>query len=543
MPENFQENKLQIRAKLLSAIINLQNNSQDGNFVNETINDLKRIENKSAILEILQKEFLKENSETKDYTITFLLRELVENEKTEAAFYEELTNSKIKDSLKAKMVDFIRENGKHVNYDQYISYFENPDEVIDSDTIKLLENAKINPEAQIDFLDFISALPTPEKEMLVASLSNDYDGDNLTNILIPLIKSNPYSDIAQVAIKSLGESKSKLAFPVLIWLNENVEDLNIKANVQKSLNLLKLSGIKTDITEDYYKRLLSFSPVYKCYLNFPDGHGNIGLIFSRKNEIDFIQMFSLVLNDIDGIVDCFGFNEISKAEFERIVNKFYQNNKVVEIDADFCKYLMENAEKITRLKFEEVPYEYIAWSSITNDISYIERDLKAALEKTELNEFLLKQIYEQSYFDRWFFEYKDNEVFASLLDLIIKDKISDTKTIEDLIENNKYKIFSQNESSILNNRLVMSAYIAKTFEESEFPRIMYSLTDNNEIKEVFLTDYLKKSIYQYFLAQRDKYKSIKNATSIFNRKSNKEIDAIDIKYLELCIKEIERNWI
>lgn len=542
MPENIQENKLQIRAKLLSAIINLQNNPQDGSFVNETINDLKTIENKTAVLELLTKEFLKENTETKDYTISFLLRELVENEQIEAVFFEELTNPKIKDALKAKMVDFIRENGKHVNYDQYISYFENPDEVIDADTIKLLENAKINPEAQIDFLDFISALPAPEKEMLVSSLSNDYDGDNLTNILIPVIKSNPYSDIAQTAIKAIGESKSNLAFPVLTWLNENIEDPTVKANVQKSLNLLKLSGIKTDITKDYYKRLLSLSPIYKCYANFPDGHGNIGLIFSRKNEADFIQMFAAVLNDIDGIIDCFGFNEISAGEFERIVNKFYNNNKVVEVSADFCKYIMENAEKITRLKFEEVPYEYIAWNYIINDIDYKEIDLRAVLEKSELNEFLLKQIYEQTYFDRWFFEYKDNEDFAGLIDEILNEKITDLTVIEELIEKNKSKIFSHKEMCILNNRLTMSAYLAKVFEGSEFSQIMYSLTEDSEIKETFLTDFLRKSLYQYFLSQRDKYKSIKSATSIFSRKSNKELDEIDIKYIEKCIKQIESSW-
>ena len=31
-----------------------------------------------------------------------------------------------------------------------------------------------------------------------------------------------------------------------------------------------------------------------------------------------------VVNDIDGIIDCFGFNEISESEYERIVSKFYQ---------------------------------------------------------------------------------------------------------------------------------------------------------------------------------------------------------------------------
>lgn len=543
MPENIQENKLQIRAKLLSAVINLINNSQDGSFVEKTVNELKNIQNKDAILEILLKELLKENTEAKDYTISYLLRELVDTPKIEAAFFEELANPKIKDSLKAKLVEILRETGKHVNYDQYISYFENPDEVIDSDTIKLLENAKINPEAQIDFLDFLSALPDSEKEMLVTSLTNDYDGDNLTNILIPVIMSNPYSEISQTAIKAIGESKSNLAYPILMWLQENIEDAKVKYTVQKSLNLLKLSGVTKDITKDYYKKLLELSPVYNCYASYPDGHGNIGLIFSRKNELNFIQMFALVVNDIDGIIDCFGFNEISEKEFERITSKFYQDNNISQIDCTFAKYLMENAEKITRLKYQEVPYEYIAWKSITNDVDYKEINIKENLEKIELNEFLIKKIYEQPYFDKWFMEKDDNKKFSELVENIENNKITDTVVFEEKIESNKYEIFNQTELSVLNHRLTMCAYMSKSFEDSDFSQILYSLTDNNEYKDRLLTDYLKKSLYQYFLGQKDKYKSLKNATSIFSRKSNKELESIDIKYIENAIKSIESSWI
>ena len=142
------------------------------------------------------------------------------------------------------MSAFLRECSKHVNYEQYLQYFENPDEIIDADTVKLLENARINPEAQIDFLDFVNALPEQEKEMLVSSLSQDYDGDNLANILIPVITSNPYSNISEIAIQAIGESKSPLAYPVLKNLTEEADDPKIRAIAQKSFSLLKLSGIK-----------------------------------------------------------------------------------------------------------------------------------------------------------------------------------------------------------------------------------------------------------------------------------------------------------
>lgn len=537
------ENKLQVRAKILSAIINMQNNANNGDYIKETLAGLNEIEDKDTVLDILQKEFLKENSEAKDMTIGFLIKELINKEQIELSFFEALANPKINDALKTKLVGVLRECGKHVHYEQYVNYFENPDEIIDADTIKLLENAKINPESQIDFLDFLNALPTPEKEMLITSLTDDYDGDNLANILIPIILSNPYSDLSQMAIKAIGESKSYLAYPVLKWIEENIDDLKTKSITQKSMSLLKLSGIKEDITKDYYKRLLSLSPVYKCFANFPDGHGNVGIIFSRKNQEGFIQIFTAVINDVDGIIDCFGFNEITENEFDRIVKKFYTNDKVVSIPAKVCKYLLINAEKLSRLKFDEISYEYIAWKTITNDIDFEEINIPASLEKTTLSEFLLKQMYADNFFEKWFFDTQDNETFAELINEIAEKKITDIESLDNIIAENKAKIFSREILQLFNNRLILSAYFEKLSDENVYSQILYSLAESGPIKEVFLTDILKKSIYEYFLLQKEKYNMTKSAKSIFTRRANKDSENIDIKFIEQGIKEIEKNWV
>ena len=494
-------------------------------------------------MDILHKELLKDNSEIRDYTITFLIGELVEKEQAEKLMFETLANPKINDKIKAKIVNFLRELGQHVNYDQYMTYFENPDEIIDADTIKLLENAKINPESQIDFLDFINALPEAEKSMLIESLNEDFDGDNLANILIPLILSSPYSDLAQTAIKALGESRSLLAFPVLQDLLNTMDDLAVKANVQKSMSMLKLSGIKEDTTGEYYKKLLASSPVYKCFASFPDGHGNVGLIFSRKSELGFVQMFATVVNDIDGIIDCFGFNEISEGEFERIVSKFYQNGRVVQIDERLCKLLMVDAEKISRLKYKEFSYEYAAWSMITKDVEAAGSIDSSLFSKIEMNEFLLKQLYEKDYFDKWFFDVAHNDAFASLIDKIADNKILDINEINQIIEENKSSIFDSAFLRIFNHRLLLGAYLIKTDNEETFANMLYALREDSPVKNKFMTDILKRSVYEYFLSQKDRYENLKSATSIFTRKANKDLNEIDIKYIKSCITEIEKNWV
>ena len=379
--------------------------------------------------------------------------------------------------------------------------------------------------------------------MLVDSLANDYTGDSLANILIPLVLANPYNDISQIAIKALGESKSNLAYPVLTSLMNNIDDLSVKANLQKSLSLLKLSGVKEDFTGEYYKKLLANTPVYKCFVNFPDGHGNIGIIFSRKNEAAFIQMFAIVINDIDGIIDCFGFNEISEQEFDRIVNKFYQNDKIIEIDEKLCKYLLTNAEKISRLKYQEISYEYAAWSMITKDIDYEDINLAQNLNSIELNEVLLDQLYNKGYFDKWFFDTSNNEPFEKIIEKLNENKIEGINKFNEIVEEAKSEIFSDAFMKIFNQRLLIAAHLLELSDEKTFADLTYSLTKESSTKETFKTDILKRSLYEHFLTQKERYENLKNATSIFTRKANKDLQNIDIKHIKQCIKTIEDNWI
>ena len=81
------ENKLQIRARVLSAIINLQNNNSDLSFVGNTLDDLNTIQDKTALLDILYKEFLKENTEGHNQLAKVLLeREVIYSEDVEQIF-------------------------------------------------------------------------------------------------------------------------------------------------------------------------------------------------------------------------------------------------------------------------------------------------------------------------------------------------------------------------------------------------------------------------------------------------------------------------
>ena len=536
------DNKLQIRAKLLSAIAELQICSKENrNIPAKIINELKNIEDKKSIVEILVKEIIKDTSENKLIILTFLLQELVDKEQIETVIINELVNPKLSDNIKTKLVNVLRSIGRHVNYEEYTTFFENPDEIIDADTSVLLNKAIANPAAQIDFLDFLNALPETEQDMLLSSLNEDYDGDNIANILTPVILSKPYSELAKTAIRYIGESKSKLAIPTLHWVLDNIDEESIRSQAQKSLNLLKLAGFSQDETESFYREILSDYPVYKCYASLPDGHGNIGLIFSRRTPEKLLHMFSVVLNDIDGIIECFGFNDISDSEFLRIVKKFYDYDTVVEVSPEFCRYLTENAEKLTRLKYRDISYEYIAWKTLLKDISVSGINLTEGLKETELSVEALDLLYNAGYFKNWFFEKNDSEEFKNFIEEI--EHINSIDFYENLMSLKKQKfdnIFNPVETKRINNRLLLTAYLLQHSDKENIADLVYTLSDPSDYKHIFLDNMLKKSIYEYFLNEKERYYDLKKSQSIFTRKQNNNID---IKFVEFAISEIEKHWV
>ena len=166
-----QLNKIQLKAEILTVISKLQTLS-DASKVDEIINVLEAQENKKMILDLLMREFVK-TKEDKAFIISYLMLKLCEKEQLENALWTSLKSPMVSDYNKALILNLLRDMGNQVNYNDIDEYFESPEEVIDSETKELLHTAIMNPEAQIDFLDFLEALPYQDKLTLVESLGDD----------------------------------------------------------------------------------------------------------------------------------------------------------------------------------------------------------------------------------------------------------------------------------------------------------------------------------------------------------------------------------
>ena len=272
-------NKIQIKAEVLATIRAVSGTT---NPTPSLLTDLKNIDDKDSLFEILIKELVNAD-EHKSLIICWLLTEVSEVEDLNNKLWNVIKSPDTPDRVKMIAFNMLKDLGNQIDYEVISGYFEKFNELINKETKELLDTAIMNPEAQIDFMDFLNALKDDDKILLIKSLEEDYANDALANIVIPVYLYYMGTPVGDEALKFLGRSRSQLAFHAL----ENVKKYmpaDIQASINKEISALKLSGIRVDNTEEFYGDILKESKPYKCYISFPDGHGNLAIIVSRIRE-------------------------------------------------------------------------------------------------------------------------------------------------------------------------------------------------------------------------------------------------------------------
>jgi hypothetical protein len=254
--------------------------------------------------------------------VCWLLTELIDKDMLSDELWNVIKAPEYNDHVKMVAFNMLKDLGNKVEYDVISGYFEQFNELINEETKQLLETAIMNPEAQIDFMDFLTAISDDDKIALIKSLEEDYAYDSLANILIPVFLYYIDTEVGYTALEILGRSKSQLAYHALEKA-KSFAPKNLHSRINKALSELKMSGIRVDKTDEFYKAILKESKPYKTYISFPDGHGNMAIIFSRKRENKSLQFLAMVINPRYGILDSFGFHTMTEQDFNRVVDKFY----------------------------------------------------------------------------------------------------------------------------------------------------------------------------------------------------------------------------
>ncbi len=527
-------NKIQIKAEVLATIRAIMNTT---NPTPSLLTDLKNIADKKTVFDVLIKELVNAD-EHKSLIICWLLTEVIEVNDLNNALWDVIKDSGTPDHVKMIAFNMLKDLGNQIDYEVISGYFEKFNELINKETKDLLDTAIMNPEAQIDFMDFLNALSDDDKILLIKSLEDDYTSDALANILIPVFLYYVGTPVGDTALDILGRTRSQLAFHALENAKLYVTPTTL-ININKALSSLKLSGIRVDNTETFYKDILKESKPYKCYISFPDGHGNVAMIFSRKRTNGSLQFLATVVNPHYGMLDAFGFNSMGEDDFEKIIDKFYNYQEKYEISAGIIKYILKQAVETTYLNKDVLPYEYICWESILLDVK--EEEPQLDLEKLELNQKTIDELCLSPYVQNWFFDEITTPEFKTFIDKLSAEYKSNNFTVDldKFIADNYDEVYTPQELGCMLVIFNMAAYLRYTKDDTELAQIFYSLGTNY----AFLTNILRKSIYEYYIGKRYILKNRRDTSNMFEKKLQPKSDDFELLQLDMIISSIEAKWV
>lgn len=538
--------KLQIRAKVLSVIAEIKTienyNRENLNLFTET---LEEIDDKQALFDIFIKEYIK--MEEKAYTFSAcLLKNLVPVDYINDKALESLKSTTLSDDAKYKLVQLLRIAGGSCNYNDLPAYFENPEEILDMETKKLLENAIFNPEAMLDFLDFISAVSKRDRSLLLNSLKQDYRGDELANIVYPILYSNFEDDFILEAIDLLGESKSSLAlnpFEYLINTSNNEEVVNA---CKTGLKKLRLAGATAEKAEAYFRNIIKDSKPAEFFTTIPDGNGNQALLTSRLNKTGSYSLAAIVINDTLGVIDCFGFYNISENEIVKVIEKFYKSEGRYKVNSSYIKTRINEAVKLTIENKRTFPYEFICWCPLTCDVAplntTIEEDVNSNSKIEETKKDILLDLLTKDYTLRWFITPNENKNIKDLTDYIYNQDNLDVEALNKEIRNKINDIFDENNSKIWNSRIINLIYLLRNKQLEKEANIFYTMLKTEDLYKIFKQVLVQRSIFSYFISIKENQKDSFFSSNIFKKRNTNE-PKYDIKKINSIIDKLKRSWI
>ncbi len=527
-------NKIQIKAEILATLTALSTAPKPDSAL---LTDLRNIEDKKTVMNILIRELITA-PEQKAMLICWLLTELIDKDMLSDELWNVIKAPEYNDHVKMIAFNMLKDLGNKVDYDVISGYFEQFNELINEETRQLLETAIMNPEAQIDFMDFLSALSESDKITLIKSLEEDYDYDSLANILIPVFLYYIDTEVGFVALEILGRTKSQLAYHALENAKAHAPQ-ELHSRINKALSELKMSGIRVDKTDEFYANILKESKPYKTYVSFPDGHGNMAIIFSRKREDGSLQFLAIVVNPRYGVLDSFGFHSMTEQDFCRVVDKFYNYQERYEVKPEIIKYILNQAEENSYTNGEQIPYEYICWQSIMLDINPEKPEIN--VEKKELNQKEIDKLCLSEYVQNWFFD----EITSDTFSVFIKKLSDEYKKSNFNVDADKFiadhfdEIYTAPELAYKLVTFNLAAYLRYTKGDMELAQVFYSLGTNYQ----FLTNIIRKSIYEYYVGLRFLLKNKQKTSIAFCQQKNTEADEFKLLQLDLIISSIEARWV
>ena len=516
-------------------------NAVDEKILIETLDEIKAI--KDADFDFISRLLIKEINP--DYqkvgTALFYMADYLSPESTKDYVLNELNSSRVSDNKKIFLINMLSANGVKIPPEELDIYLNNPDEAINFETKKFLDGAKVDPDQQIDFLDFYFSSSELERKELLNSITNDFSGDRLINVLSPLLLTVDDIQTISYCLDITERTQSLMCVKSLMYLSLYKGSSKIAKRAAKILRKMEMKGIyDSDKLYEFYRNLMSDFDEPVCKVTFPDGNSNFSAVISRKTKQGAYYVLFAALNITLGPFSCFGFSSLSKSEYETVLKRFFGDYRQIVLPPSDAKRILFDLTKKRISLNKIIPYEFYCWERLTDDIKPSEFSLGEllieGLKEHKIDDKEKKLIYNSPFVQNWFYRYsKNNSSFSCLI-----DKISYLNE-NNVAKMDEYVADAAKDDSIVSNlklRILYLSYFLKTGGYNDLADIFYSLFQDEANMIEFASNVLKRSIYEYMLVLRlpkgasksDIFKSVKKSDKpVFNPKN--------------FIHYIEKNWV
>ena len=342
------------------------------------------------------------------------------------------------------------------------------------------------------------------------------------------------------AVELLSDSKSSVAIPAIKYLINISDDEKVKQACNLALKKLQLSGASEEKAQEYFKNIIKDSKPAEFYTTIPDGNGNQALLSSRINKNKKYSFSAVVVNDISGIIDCFGFYDIPESEFNKITEKFFNSEGQYKVSPEYIKFQTNSAFKLSEKLKKTLPYEFIAWNTLLADIEP-KKDIITTNKKNYKKDKIL-EVLTLKYTYRWFITTEENKILKDLTDNICKLEKPDIETINQMFNQVKNDIFNNEIKDIWKNRLFELSYILSENDKQEIADKFLYIANNKDTFDLFLSIILQRSIVFNLAIIKNSQEENKKTINIFRRKTQPE-NTYNIKQIDEVLKVLKRNWI
>ncbi len=538
---NEKLSKIQIRAAVLSIISEFKNLSTPTQLqIDKAVEGIIALNDEKSVAPVLLKE-ISQNDTVYDNVLAYILFATLKPEVLSEKIIEMLSDKTVNDSKKLYLINILKEQGHKIDYDFMNTHIDDLDMAIEEETRRFLVQAKFSPEVQIDFFDFYFSVDNEDKDMLLNSILADFTSDELANIVTPFVYLNNDSLNASM-VEALGISKSNLAYEPLEWVLNNNENSELRAFAKKALAQLKISGIRKPADKQkLYSEILCDSKPIGFWFSMPDGNSNLSCVFARQKNDGHIQTFFTVFNLRTGPVSCFGFDNVTREDFELILLKFFKSSLKAFFEPEDGKVIFDTLANKALDSKRDIPYEFICYRVLTYDIlasnvGYFNL-LSSGLKDTGAKIANANKILNSDIFSSWFYAYNRYKLFDELVDEIDLNKILDIDTINALIDKKVAKILSSPAlQDDIKEKILFQCFIMMHTDLSEAACALYSIMQDESVFEYFVNATFKRSVYEHYFA----LSSLKEADNRFQK--NVENDA-NFEFAKLLVDEIEKRWI